>query len=38
VLLAGRHGFNAIGDGLKRGFIHLGRRSFNGRRVSSWGY
>lgn len=37
-VLAGRHGFNAIGDGLAQGFIHLGRRPQNGRRVSSWGY
>ncbi len=37
-LLAGRHSFNAIGDGLKYGFIHLGRRPENGDRVSAWGY
>ncbi len=36
-LLAGRHGFNAIGDGLHEGFIHLGVRD-QGTRVSSWGY
>ncbi|BAV81067.1 peptidase m15a [Vibrio phage CKB-S1] len=35
-ILAGRHGFNAIGDGLKHGFIHLGRRVQ--KHVSSWGY
>lgn len=37
-VLAGRHGFNAIGDGLDRGFIHLGHRSHNDKYVSSWGY
>lgn len=37
-ILAGRHGFNAVGDGLRSGFIHLGRRPQNGDRVSSWGY
>ncbi len=36
-LLAGRHGFNTIGDGLERGFIHLGRRDI-GNAVVSWGY
>lgn len=37
-MLAGRHGFNAIGDGLEQGFIHIGRRKNNGSRISSWGY
>lgn len=37
-VLAGRHGFNAIGDGLASGFIHLGRRPENGKRVVAWGY
>ena len=37
-VLAGRHGFNAIGDGLSRGFIHLGRRPSIGSAVASWGY
>lgn len=37
-VLAGRHGFNAIGNGLKYGFIHLGVRKENGTQVSSWDY
>ena len=35
-MLAGRYGFNAIGDGLAKGFIHLGVRDQT--RISSWGY
>lgn len=37
-VLAGRHGFNAIGDGLESGFIHLGYRPHKGKYVSSWDY
>lgn len=37
-ILAGRYGFNAIGDGLPLGFIHLGYRPHNGKHVSSWCY
>lgn len=35
-VIAGRQGFNAIGDGLDRGFMHIGVR--DGEHIASWGY
>jgi len=37
-VIAGRHGFNAVAISLELGFIHLGYRPENHKKVSSWSY
>jgi len=38
VAIASKHGFNAFGINLKSGFIHLGYRPENHKKVSVWTY